>query len=153
MRQIKSVDILKFKDPGIFGGWLLGIFLLGGLLWYGTQDIRARVMIRSVNLVLEAQDDPRRLQDPLVPRLTQEQGSRFSLINGQGMAVVFSIISDGVFVPFAAMISPAGKVEELVPLTGNSIRMAERLVPETIAIHIRRIEAAEALIASQGKEK
>jgi hypothetical protein len=153
MRRITVADVLKFKEPGIFGGWLLGIFLLGGLLWYYTQDVRARVMIRSVNLVLEAQDEPRRLQDPLIPRLTPEQGIRFSLVNAQGLAVVFSIISDGAFVPFAAMISPEGKVEKLVPLTGNSLRMADRLPRETIAIHIRRIEAAEALIASRGKEK
>jgi hypothetical protein len=143
MGRIKFRDLLKFKEPGVLGGWLLGIFLVGGLLWYGTQGARTEMMIRSVNMVLEARKDPRRLQAPLFSRLIPEQGNWFSLIGTQGKAVVFSIIARGTFLPFAAMISPEGKVEELVPLTGNSIRMVDSLSPETIAIYIRRIEAAE----------
>jgi hypothetical protein len=142
MGRIKFKDILRFKELGVLGGWLLGILLLGGLVWYGTQDARIRRMIRSVNMVLEAREDPRRLQAPLFPRLIPEQGSWFSLIGTQGKAVVFSVIAKGTFLPFAAMISPEGEVEELIPLTGNSIRMADCLSPETIAIYIRRIEAA-----------
>ncbi|MDR2068654.1 MAG: hypothetical protein LBP71_02165 [Spirochaetaceae bacterium] len=153
MGWIKFRDISRFKEPGVLGGWLLGIFLLGGLLWYGTQGARAKVMMRSVNTVLEARGDPRRLQDPLFPWLTPEQGSWFSLTDAKGRAVVFSIIADGTFVPFAAMISPEGKVEELVPLTGNSIRMADRLSPETIAIYVRRIEAAELRDSSRKGKK
>ncbi|MDR2758910.1 MAG: hypothetical protein LBB78_05980 [Spirochaetaceae bacterium] len=153
MGWIKFNDISRFKEPGIFGGWLLGIFLLGGLLWYGTQGARAGAMIRSVNMVLEARDDPRRLEAPLFPRLTPEQGRWFSLNGSNGRAVVFSIITNGTFVPFAAMISPDGKVEELVPLTGNSIRMADRLSPEIMAIYVRRIEAVEFRDASRREKK
>lgn len=153
MRLIKSGDVSGLKDLGIFAGWLMGIFLLGGLLWYGTQQARANMMIRSVNMVLEALDDPRRLRSPLSFRSTQEQGSRFSLVGTNGRAVVFSIITEGTFVPFVAMISPEGKVEELVPLTGNPGYVLDRLTPGTITIHTRRIEAAEALIAFREEEK
>ncbi|MFP3089817.1 hypothetical protein LQZ21_05770 [Treponema sp. TIM-1] len=143
MGRIKISDLSKFKEPGVLGAWLLGIFLLGGLLWYGTRDARATMMIRSVNRILAAREDPRRLGEPLFPWVTPEQGSWFSLADAEGRAVVFSIITDGAFVPFAAMVSPEGRVEELVPLTGNSIRMADRLSQETIAVYIRRIEAVE----------
>jgi hypothetical protein len=153
MRLIKPSDVSGLKDLGVFIGWLMGIFLLGGLLWYGTQHARANVMIRSVNTVLDALDDPRRLKDPLSFRSIQEQGGRFSLVGTNGRAVVFSIITEGTFVPFVAMISPEGKVEELVPLTDNPGYVWERLTPGTITIHTRRIEAEEALIASRGEEK
>jgi diphthamide synthase subunit DPH2 len=143
MGKLKLSDISRFKELGVLGGWLLGIFLLGGLLWYGTQGPRAQMMIRSVNKILEAREDPRRLQDPLFPWSTPEQGNWFSLVDAKGTAAVFSVVAGGTFVPFAAMISPDGKVEELIPLTGNSIRMTARLSPETMAVYVRRIEAAE----------
>ena len=153
MKLINAGDVSGLKDLGVFAGWLVGIFLLGGLLWYGTQQTRINMMIRSVNMVLDALEDPRRLKSPLSSRSTPEQGSRFSLVGTNGRAVVFSIITEGTFVPFVAMISPEGKVEELVPLTGNPDRVLDRLSPGTLTIHTRRIEAAEALIASRGDEE
>ncbi|MDR2630833.1 MAG: hypothetical protein LBC60_07925 [Spirochaetaceae bacterium] len=153
MGGIKFKNISNFKEVGILGGWLLGIFLLGGLLWYGTQGARATVMIRAVNMVLEAREDPRRLQAPLFPRLIPEQGNWFSLVDARGRAVVFSVITDGTLVSFAAMLSPEGKVEDLVPLTGNSLRMADRLSPETMRVYVRRIEAAEFRLSSRGEKK
>jgi hypothetical protein len=153
MRLIKLSEVPGLKDLGIFAGWILGIFLLGGLIWYGTQGARDSVMIRSVNMVLAAREEPRRLKSPLSFRSIPEQGSRFSLVETNGRAVVFSIITEGAFIPFVALVSPEGKVEELVPLTDNSARIMDRLTPGAITVHTRRIEAAEALIASRGEEQ
>jgi hypothetical protein len=153
MRQINPGDGSGLKDLGVFAGWIVGIILLGGLVWYGTQGARASVMIRSVNMALAAQDEPWRLKSPLSFRSSPEQGSRFSLVETNGRAVVFSIISDGTLVPFAALISPEGKVEKLVPLTNNSAQVQERLTAGLITVHTRRIEAAEALVLSRGEEK
>lgn len=153
MRPIKWAEVPGLKDLGVFAGWILGIFLLGGLLWYGTQGARASMMIRSVNMVLAALEEPWRLKSPLPFQSIPEQGSRFSLVETNGRAVVFSIITEGAFVPFAALISPEGKVEKLVPLMDDSAQVLERLTPGAIAVHTRRIEAAEALIAFRGEEK
>jgi hypothetical protein len=153
MIQFKWKDTSALKDPGIFAGWIGGILLLGGLLWLGSQGIRTETMARSVNEVLQEAGDLRRIGALSHFRSLPNQGRRFSLLNQAGGAMVFSVITGGATIPFVAMISPRGIVEEIIPLAVNRNRTLERLSPGLLQAHIRRIEAAEALIISREGKK
>jgi hypothetical protein len=153
MSQLKWKDASALKEPGIFAGWIGGILLLGGLLWLGTQGIRSEAMARSVNKVLQEAGDPRRIGAPSPFRSLPDQGYRYTLLNQGGRAVVFSVMSGGASIPFAAMISPEGIVEELIPLAREPNRTLERLPPGLLPAYIRRIEAVEAQIASREGKK
>jgi hypothetical protein len=153
MIQLKWKDASALKDPGIFAGWIGGILLLGGLLWLGTQGIRSETIARSVNRALQEAGDPRRIGAPSPFRSLPDQGYRYSLLSQAGKAVVFSVMSGGDAIPFAAMISSEGIVEELIPLARNRNRTLQRLPPGLLPAYIRRIEAVEAQIASREGKK
>jgi hypothetical protein len=153
MIQFKWKDPSALKEPGIFAGWLGGILLLGGILWLSTQGIRLETTARSVNRALQEAGDPRRIGAPSPFRSLPDQGGRYTLLNQSGRAVVFSVMSGGAAIPFVAMISPEGVVEDLIPLAGNRNRTLERLSPGILQPYIRRIEAMEALITSREEKK
>ncbi|MDR3161056.1 MAG: hypothetical protein LBU28_05510 [Spirochaetaceae bacterium] len=153
MIQFKWDEMSALKDPGIFAGWIGAILLLGGLLWLGTQGIRMEMTARSVNKVLQEAGDQRRIGAPRPFRSLPDQGSRYALLNQPGGAVVFSVMTGGGALPFVAMISPEGIVEELIPLARNRDMTLEQVSPGFLQSYIRRIEAGEALITSREGKK
>jgi hypothetical protein len=101
-----------------------------------------------VNRFLEDREDPRRLEAPLsqrelrgaLPRGRNVRGVWYSLRDGEGWTLVFSLMAEGLRVPCAAMVSPEGLVEELIPLTLAGEEALSRLSPGITGAYIRRIE-------------
>jgi hypothetical protein len=144
------------KDTGFLMGWILGLVLIGGLLWFFTQPLRTRLIIRSVNRVLASSNEPRRLDAAVsswgLSGRRSQLGSWYTLEKDDGRAVVFPMMSDGIPAPFIAILSPGGTVDVLLPLSLNSARILPRLSRGTIETYIRRIEGSEALISGGGKK-
>jgi len=153
---------LQFRDPLLILGWISALVLIAGLSWYFTQPVRSRLMLNSVNRVLQQNGDARRLERPLFPVGHNEHfgsllmGSWFSLTDlsmGQvpagassawqareAKAYVFTYIAGGTIFPCAAIINPDGSVGELIPLNRHGEGVLKQLSPEILKIYFRRIE-------------
>jgi hypothetical protein len=142
------------RDRAVFIGWIGGLLILGGLLWFFTQPVRLRITGESVNRILSVREYPRRLGSPLargqIHRNLIPLGSWYTLENTPGRALVFSLIAEGGQAPCVAMISPEGKVEELIPLNAHGEWLLKRLSGEALRIYLRRIEGSRDL--SPGEE-
>jgi hypothetical protein len=144
------------KDMGVLLGWILALVFIGGLFWFLTQPLRTKVIIRSVNRVLESFDESRRLDAAIPPRSlpgrTVQLGSWYTLSESGGRAVIFPMMSEGILAPFIAILSPGGTVDALLPLSLNAARILERLPQGTVRTYIRRIEGSGVSL-SGGEER
>jgi hypothetical protein len=132
------------KDSLLLGAWVGGILLLGTLLWLLTRSPREEALRHSVNQVLELRGDSRRLAVTLPRRDLRWgvplRGTWYARQDGEGWALVFSLMAEGTRLPCAALISPGGQVEELIPLSLSGEKLLARLPPEVTGLYIRRIE-------------
>ena len=156
--------IPQLKNAGIVFGWIAGLVLIAGLLWFFTQPVRNRFLVRAANLVLEQSGDYRRLGETALSSKASGSfvsGSWFSVIpaaqagysadlqSGRGRlpggtkAFVFTLIGEGYFFPCLAIVSPQGKVEEFIPLGIHGERMMKRVSAGLLRIYSRRIEGGE----------
>ena len=148
---------LRFKDPLLLLGWITVFILIAGLSWHFTQPMRNRLMLNSVNRVLEQSGEDRKLGKPLDSAGEQFgsllMGSWFSVIDpaqsgfpetggqpGEANAYVFAFIAGGTIFPCAAIITPDGKAEEFIPLNSHGEKVLKQLSPEVLGIYARRIE-------------
>jgi hypothetical protein len=140
------------RDKVIFAGWIGGLLLAGGLLWFFTQPIRVRITGESVNKILSSREDPRRLGNPLprgeIHRNLIPLGTWYALENTAGRnsasrALVFSLAAGDSQIPCVAMVSADGLVQELIPLGDPGERMLRRLNGGILRTYIRRIEGPE----------
>jgi hypothetical protein len=135
---------------GIFLGWIAGIILAGSLLWSFTQPARNRALIRSVNRILAAAEEPWRLEAAVspwgMPGRAAQLGFWFSLVNTGDRGVIFPIISEGALAPCLAVVSPGGRVESLIPLSGHARRIFGFVSPGILQTYRRRVEASYALL-------
>ncbi|MDR3341732.1 MAG: hypothetical protein LBT14_02900 [Treponema sp.] len=135
----------QLKDIGILIGWIAGIILLGGALWFFTQSIRTEVLWRGVTMVWK--EDFRRLDAPIprhgLPGKTSLLGSWYTMVNSESRVLVFSIMADGIPAPCIAVVSPAGRVDtqNIIPVNSYSKQILEHLPRGIIKTYIRRIEA------------
>jgi hypothetical protein len=151
-QSIKN-HFLKFKDTMIFAAWIVGILLLGGLLWYLTQNFREYRMIRSVNAILIQNDDERRLQSalphhPQSRRIFQDY-ERFSMLDSLGNAVIMTGYDNTIPFVFAAFLDANGKVQEMLPLDNHSMQTMNRIDSKKLDIFKARIEESERQIRSE----
>jgi hypothetical protein len=137
--------LFRLKDGGILLGWIVGILAAGGLVWFFTQPLRTKALMRSVNGVLLSRGDSRRLAAHLSapPEPERPLGVWFTRTDSAGRAVVFAMMDYGIQASFAAMLSPQGDLEELIPLSGHAERIQERLSPEFTQLYLRRIVTGE----------
>jgi hypothetical protein len=144
--------IPQLKDVSVLIGWIGGLLLIGGLCWFLSGPLRARLLMNSVNRVLALSGDPRRLDRPLPFSELGPGASRMGVwytvtgaggSGGPGKAFVFTVAAEGAFFPCAAEIDPDGKVKELIPLSRHGEKMIKRLPAGLIRMYIRRIEGAE----------
>jgi hypothetical protein len=137
------------KDKAVFLGWIAALVVLSGLVWTLTQPLRARSLLRTVNRVLEYQEDGRRLSAPLaMPGIhggTDPLGLWYSLEKSDKKFFVFAIMRDGILVPCGAQVSAAGAVEEIIPLGLHAGQVLSRMPGGIIRTYTRRIENAAAL--------
>jgi hypothetical protein len=129
---------LNGRDIGILAGWIAAFLLVGSLLWFFTRPVRTRLLMESVNRVLEQTGREERLSEALtgLPGRPIFLGTWFALEDSEDQALIFPIMVDGLFLPCMAMVSPAGTVAELIPLNTHSRSIGRGI----IKTYIRRIE-------------
>jgi hypothetical protein len=144
MSDTSGPAVSGIKNAGICLAWIAVLFLVAGLSWFFTRNLRETILMRAVNRVLLTMQDPRRFRRPLpppeIPPGRERLGSWYELTDSRGRGLVFSIMHDGISVSCAAIISGQGKVEDLIPLNGHGREILERLSPGAVRAHIRRIE-------------
>jgi len=144
---------IPLRDAAIFAGWIAGLLLIAGIIWFFTQPVRDRFMVTAVNQVLQQSGDSRRLLAPIPPGALHAGASRLGswyIMGGlpelpEGTkAFVFTFIAEGTFFPSLAIVVPGGTgVEEFIPLTNHGQRMFQRISPEILKLYSRRIVGAE----------
>jgi hypothetical protein len=141
------------KDRAVFVGWIGGLVLIGGIIWFLTQPVWTSFLMRSVNRVLSLEGDQRRLNARLlIPRPSGSVGplgSWYTMVNSKDTFFVFTIMRDGVLVLCGAQVSPEGIVTAIVPLSDHAKQVLPDIPQGIIQTYIRRIEALGA--GAEGK--
>ncbi|MDR2418690.1 MAG: hypothetical protein LBD79_06520 [Treponema sp.] len=130
----------KTKDITFLAAWVALIVLLGGSLWFFTQNLRYSRLLRSVNIALESVGDMRRLER-ISSNLSKHNSLGFWYYeeSSQNRAFVFSIMDDGVFQPCLAWVSPEGSVAEIFFLQRDA-RDVRRFSQGMLNVYKQRIE-------------
>jgi hypothetical protein len=136
----------ELRDRAILCGWIAGLILLGILIWGLTQGLQANYLMRAVNRVFIDREDSRRIDiiRDKRPITVNPMGVWYSVIDSSVDMFVFAIIQDGILIPCGALVSPEGKVTELLPLGGHAAQALDRLPPSVVGMYIRRVETAAA---------
>jgi hypothetical protein len=142
-KKAGPVFLAELKDRAILAGWIGGLILTGLLVWTVTVSLRGRFLMRAVNRILEEENVSYRLAPAVGGRrgVGGLMGNWYTLAEGEGSFFVFTLFTEGITVPCGALISPAGMVEELIPLSGHGAELFSRLPQSIFEAHIRRIEA------------
>jgi hypothetical protein len=138
------------KDKALLLGWLGGIILAGCLFWLITQPARGRSLARGMNRAMVLLEKDYRLGSPIPYRNMTPSAARLGLWftlegeeNRERKVLVFTLTTGGAFLPCAAVVSPRGKVEELIPLNRRGEELLGRLSPGVIALWVQRIERTD----------
>lgn len=145
------------KRLGVSAGWAAGLVLISALLWGFTQPVRNRALLNSVNRILDRTGEERRLAAPVslwgMPGRASQAGNWFTAGPSGDWAVVFTVVSGGVFTPALAFISRDGIAGAVIPLSAHGETVFQRLPPAYLRIYIRRIETSYALLHRVWEEK
>jgi hypothetical protein len=142
----------RLKEIGVFLGWIAALFLIAGLSWLLTRQVRSESAVRHINESLRAAGETRELEAPLVfnrslPRRqaakAAQLGTWYTLSNSEDRGVVFSIPADGILAPFLIFISPQGEASRPIPLGAHSTQIMDRLPGGTLQTYIDRFTAEE----------
>jgi hypothetical protein len=137
--------LAELKDRAVLAGWIGGLLLAGLLLWTVTVSLRGRFLMRAVNRILEEEDVSYRLASAMTGGKWMSKspmGSWYTLTEGEDLFFVFTLFREGITIPCGALVNPAGKVEELIPLSGHGAETMDRIPRGVIEVYIRRIEAS-----------
>jgi len=135
----------NLKDKAILFGWIAGLLLLISILWILTSSVQSHNLLRTVNSVFINNEDSRR-----VSKFIQQKSSRadplgywYTMYNSTDKMFVFGIFQDGVLIPLGAILSEAGKVKEVLPLSAHASQIFENLPKSILQMYINRIEETE----------
>jgi hypothetical protein len=155
-QKLKNLP-LPVRRMGILAGWLAGLTLVGVLLWAFTQPVRNRALLNSANRVLAAKGEKTRLETPLsswgMPGRAAQSGTWFTTVNSEEWAVILTVVSDGVFSPFLALVSQDGKAGPLIPLSVHGEAVFQRIPWGQLRIYVRRIETSYTLLRRAREDK
>jgi hypothetical protein len=145
MTKKSRAPLFRLRDGGILFGWIAGILIIGGLAWFFTRSLRTSVLMRSVNGILLSMGDYRRLAAhlPSPAEPAHPLGVWYTRSDSTGRAVVFAVMDYGIQASFAAMLSPRGDLEALIPLSSHAERVQERFSPEFMQLYLRRMVTGE----------
>jgi hypothetical protein len=146
------------RHMGIFAGWIAVLVLAGSFLWGFTQPVRNRILLTSVNRVLAAGTtiEDLRLEQPVSPWRMPGRASQVGTwytTTAKAWAVVFPLMTDGIFSPVLGVISAEGTVEALIPLSNHAAAVFSRLPRGALQVYIRRIEAGYAVLRNAREDK
>jgi hypothetical protein len=147
------MNMPALRDNAVFIGWIAGLCIAGSLLWSLTRPLQTQYLLRAVNKSLIAREDTRRLVRPedRRPISTNPLGVWYTMIDPDSGMFVCAIAWDGALIPCGAELSPEGRVRELIPLSGSSEQLLDHIPRSIIAVYVRRIEAAAAERAREGR--
>ena len=130
----------KFRDLFLTVYWIVGLVSVCGMCWFFTRPLRANLLMRTINRAWAYEGKARQLYTPLASGQKLDRLGMW-FYQGEGSRVLaFTIISDGIFLPCAAVVNSQGKVEDILPLSANGDKMLSRIPSGMIQLYIRRIE-------------
>jgi len=144
MENVSNSNLSKIKDKAVFATWVSGLLILISVLWILTQPLQSRYLMRSVNNVLNYNDDTRRLAAPIHQKTDKVNmiGYWYSMNNTDDKMFVFAIFQDGILLPLGAVVSANGKVNEIMPLSTHSSYIFDSLPESILKMYSNRIESA-----------
>jgi hypothetical protein len=148
MRNFGSI-----QNKAISFGWVVGLLFLLSLIWILSQPVQKQYLLRTINSVLIANGDSRRVMEykGVNDGKTGLFGFWFLIYDSPGSMFVFAAFQDGIFVPFGAVVSADGGVEDIIPLSAHAAQIADKLPASVLQVYVTRIEAAALLNRSGGK--
>jgi len=137
-------NIDNLKDRLISFGWITGLLLLVSLLWILTQPLQVHYLLRTVNSALIAADDSRRVISYAGHngKKAGPLGYWYSMYVSADKMFVFAVFQDGILIPLGAVVSPAGKVNDIIPLSAHAKQVIDSLPDSVLQMYVTRIEAA-----------
>ena len=141
------------KNKAISFGWIIGMLFFLSLLWILTQPVQKHYLLRTINNVLIANGDSRRVTDykGVKDGKTGLFGYWFLMYDSPGTMFVFAAFQDGILLPFGAVVSADGGVEDVIPLSAHAAQIADKLPASVLQVYVTRIEAA-ALLNRRGSK-
>ena len=141
--------IKSLSETSIFAIWIVILMLTGALLWGFTTDMRNDIMAKTINKILDEAGEQRRLETAVstwhIPGNLTQFGTWYMMTSHEN-AVLFSIITEGIFLPCLAIINNDGNLGALIPLTVNADRVISRMDPGHLRIWVDRIEKNAAIL-------
>ena len=143
--------VSSLKDRAILLGWVAGLILAAALLWSLTFHSRAFRLMRSTNQSFIETKDSRRLLSPVSRPFNGHfpLGCWYTLSGSDSLFFVFTVMKDGILVPYGAEISNDGKVTDIVPLGNHARQIVDRIPEGMVHVYLRRIESAASQAASR----
>ena len=147
-------NIQGLKDKTIFIGWITLLLFLIALFWILTQPLQRNYLLRTVNSVLIAAGDSRRItgyigQNSINPNIP---GYWYSMHDSSDQMFIFSVFQDGILIPLGAVVSNNGIVNEIIPLSAHAVQVMDSLSQSILQVYITRIERITAA-TMEGKNK
>jgi hypothetical protein len=148
MRNLESL-----KNRAISFGWIIGLLFFLSLLWILTQPVQKHYLLRTINNVLIANGDSRRVMDykGVKDGKTGLLGYWFLMYDSPGSMFVFAAFQDGILIPLGAVVSADGAVEDIIPLSDHAAQITDKLPASVLQVYVTRIEAAALTNKKGGK--
>ncbi|MDR2795108.1 MAG: hypothetical protein LBB47_00175 [Spirochaetaceae bacterium] len=148
--------IKNLSETSIFAIWVAMLMLAGVLVWGLTTGLRNDIMAKTVNKILDESGEERKVVAAIstwhIPGSVTQFGTWYTMTSREN-AVLFSIIIEGIFSPYLAIINDDGGLSALIPLTVNADRAVSRMNPGYLNIWIDRIEKNAAILRQVLNEK
>jgi len=150
MSSNTQTHIHHLKNSSILAGWIMGLVLISGFVWFFTQPVREHLFITAVNQVLQQGGDNRRLFSPLsyadvnpgAFRLgfwfTMSEGDLAEAQSGTH-GFVFLFIAGGTSFPCLAVVTQDFSEVQFIPLSAHGERVIQNLPDEILSLYSRRI--------------
>jgi hypothetical protein len=134
----------SLKSKAVVLGWIIGLLFFMSLLWILSQPLQKYYLLRTINSVLIASGDSRRITEykGVNDGKSGLFGYWFFMYNSTDKMFVFAAFQDGIFIPLGAVVSANGSVSDIIPLSAHAMQIADKLPMSVLQIYITRIEAA-----------
>ncbi|MDR2659133.1 MAG: hypothetical protein LBC27_03990 [Spirochaetaceae bacterium] len=151
MSVFKKIEhfFTHLSEISIFAIWTSLIIIIASLIWGLSANLRGEITIRTVNKFLAGIGETRNIEQAIstwdIPGRVTQIGTWYRMASEED-AVIFPLITGGIFSPCLAIINDEGRLSTLVPLTVNGDRIMSRMNPGYLRIWIERIEENAAIL-------
>jgi hypothetical protein len=155
LKRIKRFTT-NLSETSVFIILISLIVFLGVLLWGPTTCLRNNLTIKIVNNFLADIGENRRIESAVstwnIPGNVAQLGTWYTMTSME-TAVVFPLITEGIFSPCLAIIDAEGRLSTFVPLTVNADKAMSRVNPGYLNIWMSRIEKNAAVLKNTQEER